>query len=703
MKAQKELSLPACSNNFSGDLPEHVIESMSTGVAICYFEKGYPLYYLNDRLLNYLGYTKQEFSDATFGYMLNAIHPDDRRFVEQTVTDALSIGDDSMAEFRIIKKDGSTAWFHVTGKRSVTDDGRQLIINICFTISEGTFLKRQSDLKNRGINELINNLACGICKISLDDSLSIIYANTSFYDLYGYTQKQAAEAGFNKTRFIIYPADFSKVRLSINEFISNHQYSFELEHRSKHISGKMVWMLARCSYNPNEPLCLNCVLIDITDRKEMEDHLRISDEVNRIALEQTDKLIAILDIATRTLRHPPKAEELFGLSSVVANVPYSIVESGLVAEENVTEYTRFYENILNGTEYGSCVIRMRCKSGIYKWFRLKSSLVFDKNHKPQRGVISYEDVTDQREKELAFKKWSQYFDSQQTGSIGYYEFNLTKDLFEGSKGCLFEKIPDNLHTFTDASRYAAYHFVCEEDREAYLNVLNRETLLKKYEGGNGELKLEHRRKGPDGSFYWASGMIQLVPDPYTDDVKAFVLIKNIDRDKKKTMELQKLSERDALTGLFNRRTVMKRVSDILQNSSNTPCHAFIMMDIDNFKLLNDTFGHQFGDQVLQDLADGIKSVLNTEDCCGRLGGDEFIIFLNHLRSEQDMLERLERFIKVFTKDYDIGAHITLSIGVSKFPLDGNCFDILYNKADVALYEAKRLGRNRYVIYRNDIV
>ena len=252
------------------------------------------------------------------------------------------------------------------------------------------------------------------------------------------------------------------------------------------------------------------------------------------------------------------------------------------------------------------------------------------------------------------------------------------------------------NTFSDIINYIAEHFIYEEDRENYLKVFNRNQLLYHYYHGNRSLQTEHRRLRPDGTTYWCLGLIQIVPDPYTDTIKAFILIKDIDEEKKEALTLQEMSEQDSLTGLLNRGTSVRAIRHILKNSQDH--HILIMLDIDRFKQINDRYGHQFGDKALRTAAARLKSALRRDDIFGRLGGDEFIILLKDVSYSMDLYARLENLCSLIGSALEPEAHISGSIGTAAFPEDGTTFEALYEKADIALYHAKLHGRNQYAVY-----
>lgn len=685
----------------AGALMAQIGEYLSGGIVGCRWEADFPFYYINDLFLGFTGYTYEEFAALTGGQMIKAVHPDDQARVSAIINSSLARNDSYQVEYRISKKAGGYAWLRSSGKRITDSEGKESIISVAIDITESVELRRQLEHKSRELGLLIDTIPCGIAKIRVDENLSIEFANEFFYNMLGYSPDEAKAARLCTVRFFAYPPDWPSVVEKMHEHKEKGSVRFELEHRCINKQGEIRWVLARCSWNEEEREAVTGALLDITARKQVEEQLRISEEEYRIAVRHTGNTIDVYDVASHTLTQPQEAADLFGLPVVLTNMPDSVLKFDVVEEGSREEYIRFYDAINRGNPTGYATLQLRDTKGISRWFDGQFTTIFGKDGTPQRAIISYEDITERRQREIAYQKWSQYFNAQQVGSLGYYEYNLTKDVYDRSEGTQFEELPNEVVSFTDMVNYIAGHMVCEEDIPRYRKVFDRKNLLFQYFSGNREVHLEHRRINAQGDPYWVEGSIQLLPDPYSDDIKAFVLIKNIDAEKKRALELQMLSERDTLTGLFNRRMVVGKISDELQESVPGANHALIMLDIDHFKQLNDTFGHRFGDQVIRELADKMQRQLRPGDFCGRLGGDEFVIFMRSVRSAEEMEQRLNDLSGALKIAYEGKHNVSMSMGLATFPRDGGDFDTLYQKADVALYEAKRAGRAGYVIYRQE--
>lgn len=165
---------------------------------------------------------------------------------------------------------------------------------------------------------------------------------------------------------------------------------------------------------------------------------------------------------------------------------------------------------------------------------------------------------------------------------------------------------------------------------------------------------------------------------------------------------EKLATQDHLTQLPNRRLLMDRFkqNQLLAKRNNMKM-ALCVIDLDDFKSINDNLGHYIGDEVLKEAARRISKILREYDTVSRVGGDEFVLMLINITDRDDCNFILNRILDEIRKPVIINSftlNLTLSIGYAMYTDDGSCFQELYEKADTALYEAKRNGKNRYQNY-----
>lgn len=547
---------------------------------------------------------------------------------------------------------------------------------------------------------MFESLACGICLVSLDDDFTLLYANPFYYHIYGYIPENAAALGFVNVRHVLSNDVFEEVHALVMSYVKRGDRFFELEYHGLHQSGDSLWLLVRCTYNPKAYTdAIICTIMDIAEHKMMEDELRMSMEESQMAIRLTGRIIYFYDVKERRLQFPEQAAEEFGMPRVVYDVPDSLAASGIIEEDSYPEFFQFYRAMTDGVPQGSAEIKKRRKDGTVGWYAAKYIMIFDNQKQPRRAIISCDDITEQKEKELVYHKWSQYFKTQEGKTIGYYEYDLTLDLQIEGVGDEPPEYMNQLNTYTDTVLYIAEHFVCECDRERFYHFFDRNRLLTLFHDHHKEEAIEYRRIS-NHTIYWVRASIQLLSDPVTDHVKLFMMTLNIDEEKKKKLYLQKLAEIDEMTGLLKRETFIRKVKERLEIHDFVIRHAFIVLDIDEFKQQNDNWGHHYGDQVIRETADILKSMLRKNDLCGRLGGDEFMIFLNGISSKKDVMPRIADICRRLIREKEGKGCITCSMGVAFYPNDGTDFQQLYQNADRALYQAKQAGRATYRIYQH---
>jgi diguanylate cyclase (GGDEF)-like protein len=168
-------------------------------------------------------------------------------------------------------------------------------------------------------------------------------------------------------------------------------------------------------------------------------------------------------------------------------------------------------------------------------------------------------------------------------------------------------------------------------------------------------------------------------------------------------KVEELSVMDSLTGLYVQRHFHQRIREELSRAHrhHTPV-SLVMLDIDHFKIINDTYGHPAGDRVMKVMSSKITSSIRKFDVAVRYGGDEFIVLMPGSNETETLrtAERIRKFVNHSSVRLETGKdiHFSCSIGVASFPEHANTDEELIQKADQALYEAKKLGRNRVVAY-----
>lgn len=179
-----------------------------------------------------------------------------------------------------------------------------------------------------------------------------------------------------------------------------------------------------------------------------------------------------------------------------------------------------------------------------------------------------------------------------------------------------------------------------------------------------------------------------------------VATKTIHKERRKSAVLEEKTKRDPLTGLFNRTGITSRIDGLIRMNGEDIVHAFFILDLDHFKEINDTFGHPVGDTFLKKASATLTHAFRENDVIGRLGGDEFCVFMTGPVDEEIVCrkaEQLNHAMRFSHTDNGVTINTSVSIGISLYPMHGEDCDQLYKAADGALYETKERGRDGYTL------
>lgn len=180
-------------------------------------------------------------------------------------------------------------------------------------------------------------------------------------------------------------------------------------------------------------------------------------------------------------------------------------------------------------------------------------------------------------------------------------------------------------------------------------------------------------------------------------------IEDITERKKYEEKIQQMAFHDSLTGLPNRKLFSDRLGIVLaQAKRNKKKVGIVMLDLDNFKDVNDTLGHDVGDTLLKAVAERLSGTLRKSDTVARFGGDEFVLIFPNMEVIEEAIQVVQKIIDRFHKPFLIDTHqlvVTTSIGIAVYPNDGMDEEILMKNADIAMYQAKQAGRARYQLYK----
>lgn len=256
-------------------------------------------------------------------------------------------------------------------------------------------------------------------------------------------------------------------------------------------------------------------------------------------------------------------------------------------------------------------------------------------------------------------------------------------------------------SYDKALKVIAEKQIHEDFREGYLQTFSRDHVLKSYEDGLESLKFDFMTTNDDGAtYYWMRITARIFFWEDDQSVRMLIYRQNIDSEKRLELSMTEKMQLDSLSGLYNKAATQELARNMLSENPDRT-YAFFILDIDNFKTVNDTLGHATGDMVIADFAHKLKQQFRKDDIVGRIGGDEFVVFLP-ISSKEAAANKAKALSQALHYKYSAGlkhCSVSASIGVAVAPEAGGNFETLYQNADYALYQTKRKGKQGFTLYQ----
>lgn len=339
--------------------------------------------------------------------------------------------------------------------------------------------------------------------------------------------------------------------------------------------------------------------------------------------------------------------------------------------------------------------RMRHKDGSVVWVLEKNRIVKESDGIEHLYRILLDNTSIKKEIEELQLLVDRYHLLFSHANEMFFEWDLQTD--EVSFTNNFQKTFGYAVDDKNFSQYVAANdgFVYQED----LPLLQK--LIEQVRGGKSGADQELRIMKADGSYLWCR--LRMIGQQHENGSMVSLLgtITDINSDKLILQDLQHQSERDALTELYNREAATKLIEMYLQSRCENEKGALLVLDIDNFKKVNDQYGHTAGDTILISSGDTIRGLFRADDIVARLGGDEFMVLLKNISDKQAVVRCAEKIVSSFQENVASqvpDCHISCSIGAAILPADGDQFDKLFVNADKALLSAKENGKNQVAFF-----
>jgi diguanylate cyclase (GGDEF)-like protein/PAS domain S-box-containing protein len=617
------------------------------------------------------------------------VHPDDLPHVLEEIEKVLSEGGSASnkAEYRFRHADGSWRWIESMGTYLLDDpsgDGIMVTSRDITKRKESEERLRRAEERYRSLVERVPAVVY-VQEIGRPDSP--MYMSPKIEGLTGYSPEECRDQDMRWR--MVHPADRERMQ-SEDERRGEPGEVFASEYRVLHRDGRIVWVRNESVLIEDEASGSQYwqgFMLDITERRRVEAALRESEQRFRSSFDDAAIGMALVGTDGRFLRTNRSLRELLGyqeqelLGKRFQDITYP--------DDLNVDLDNF--NRMLASEMRTYQIEKRYvhREGHVVWGLLSVSMVQDEEGEPLYFVSQIQDVSERKRAEQKIRDAEARYRTlvEQIPAVTYIDPVNDPET--------------SLYTSPQIERMLGYtpqewqneklwpKRIHPDDRERI------QTADERFEaGGEESFSEEYRLMAKDGSVVWVREEAVLIRDNSGEPLYWQGVFYNLTERKALEERLHYQAYHDPLTDLPNRRLFANHLKGVLKRTRRRTGHksAVLFMDLDNFKVVNDSLGHEVGDHLLVAVGQRLKGCLRSGEVAARLGGDEFTLLLENISSAGEAEEVAERIIRELRTPFAIEGHLifaTISIGIALSDTVGRAQeDLLIRAADIALYRAK---------------
>ena len=657
----------------------------------CLNQASWPMVFVSDFALELTGYSPEEFlrgGELEYGSL---VIEEDRQRVWKEVQEALADSRRFRLRYTIRRKDGAMRHVEEYGQGVFGENGKvEAIEGLIYDVTEGVWVEarlREAEEKYRTLVEQIPAITYIEEMKGSGSANSTLYMSPQIEEMLGYTSEEWL-VGLELWGKILHPDDRERV-LAEDRRTDETGEPFRVEYRAISKNGKTVWVRDEAVLLGDEggsPRFWQGVMFDITERKRAEEALQKNEERYRTVVEeQTELVCRFLPDLTLTFVNEAYCryfgrdmEDLIGKSFM----PQMPEEDRIFYEEQLSQITR--DSPSRTVEH-----RVFAAGGEVRWQQWTDRAIFD----AEGRIVEYQsvgrDITERREAEEALKySEARLMETQRLASLGGWEWDIEAGEFFWSDE-VFRIYGFSPQEFVP-SLETMMQIVHPEDRESVKGAIHGAL----YE--NEPYDIESRMVRPSGEVRTVHRRAEVVRGKQGEPLRMVGTVHDITERKRAEEQVHYQAFHDSLTGLPNRQLFVDRLGQALRRTRRKKNSrvAVIFLDLDDFKVVNDSLGHETGDLLLIAVSERLRRCLRPEDTLARFGGDEFVVLLEDVGDSREVILVAERVTDEFSRPFVLEGRqlfTGFSIGIGLGDAHHKAPEDLLRDADTAMYEAKGSG------------
>ena len=637
--------------------------------------------FFNDALCTILGYSREELVGVNNRAYLDETNA--RKVYAAFNQVYLTGAPTRVFDWEFLTSQGEKHYVEASISLRLDDAGQPVgFRGIARDVTERRITERALDLQKAYAEELIENAPEAI--VLLDTSDVVLRINNEFTRLFGYSREEVWGRQLSE---LIVPAELSVECMDLNcKVAGGERVEIETIRRRKDGTTVEVSVLGTPIRISGGQVGVYGIYRDISKRRRAEEALRQNEEKYGTILESIEDGYYELDLAGNFTYTTEVTANLAGMPKE-AFIGKSFAT--FCGEENVKALVEQYHHVfVTGEPVKQVSYSIKSGDGSEKVLEASASLVRDSSGKPAgfRGIIR--DMTARKRAEEALKE------SEERHRVVLEAAPDPVVVYDTEERVTYVN-PAFSRVFgwtLDECLGRPLEFISDEDLTANRTISEKVSTRESFSG------IETIRYTKDGRKVYVSASGAVFVDHLGQPKGSVITLQDITERKQTEEDITYLAYHDVLTGLQNRKSFYIRLEEELEQCRRRTVDnkwALLFLDLDRFKNVNDTLGHDTGDELLIEVGKRIKTCVRKSDHIFRLGGDEYTIILNYLSHDIDVAKVARKIREEIARPYLVKGQeifITASIGISVYPDDGEDVEVLVRNADMAMYAAKEEGQ-----------